>query len=183
MLELALGAARLRLLLGDITKVKADAIVNAANEELSGGGGVDGAIHRAGGPTIMLELNKLRPRGGCPTGSAVVTRAGTLQASWVVHAVGPVWRGGGSGEPALLAGAYETSLRLAAEKGARTVALPAISTGVYGYPLDKAAAVAVEAVGRGLAAHPSLTEAVFVLFDKPALAAFERAARARFPQK
>lgn len=174
-MELAVGRARVRLIIGDITKIETDAVVNAANSELAGGGGVDGAIHRAGGPAIMMELNKTRPRGGCPTGSAVVTGAGLLPARWVVHAVGPVWRGGGSGEAGLLADAYETAVRLAAGKGAKRITLPAISTGVYGYPLEKAAAVAVKAVTRALGANPAVTEAVFVLFDQKTLSAFEKA--------
>ena len=141
----------LALVQGDITRIATDAIVNAANSALAGGGGVDGAIHRAGGPAIMAELRARYGGVGCPTGSAVITGAGDLPARWVIHAVGPVWRGGGAGEADLLASAYLTALRLADEADARSVTLPAISCGVYGYPLDTAARVAISAVAGHLA--------------------------------
>jgi O-acetyl-ADP-ribose deacetylase (regulator of RNase III) len=148
--------------------------VNAANSALVGGGGVDGAIHRAGGPGIMDDL---RGRYGvnrhCPTGGAVVTVAGNLPARWVIHAVGPVWRGGGNGEAALLASAYLTSLRLADDLGARHVTFPAISTGVFGYPLDLAARIALEAAHDHLAGETRVERATFVLFSAGSLAAFE----------
>jgi len=175
-MEILVGEARLRLLRGDITKIPVDAMGNAANAELAGGGGVDGAIHRAGGPSLMKELDRLRGRDGCPTGAAVITGAGALPAKWVLHAVGPVWRGGGFGEPDLLASAYEASLRLAAEKGARSVSFPSISTGTYGYPVEKAAPVALRAVADFLRkpGHP-VRDAAFVLFDGPTFAAYELA--------
>src|SRR5205807_174761 len=125
---------------GDITRIAVDAMANAANTTLAGGGGVDGAIHRAGGPAIMRELDAIRAeRGGCPTGSAVATGAGKLPAQYVFHAVGPVWHGGDRGEPELLAGCYRACLALARERGVRTISFPSISTGVYGYPLEPAA--------------------------------------------
>lgn len=164
----------LAIVAGDITRIPADAIVNAANDALVGGGGVDGAIHRAGGPGIMDDL---RRRYGadrhCSTGGAVVTIAGLLPARWVIHAVGPVWRGGGHGEAALLASAYLTSLRLADELGARRVTFPAISTGVFGYPLDLAARIALEAARDHLAGETRVERATFVLFSAGSLAAFE----------
>jgi O-acetyl-ADP-ribose deacetylase (regulator of RNase III) len=167
----------IRLVRGDITGVPVDAIVNAANSGLRGGGGVDGAIHRAGGRAIMADLERrYGPGRHCPTGSALVSDAGNLPARIVIHAVGPIWRGGSDGEPALLSGAYRTSLDLAAAEGARTIALPSISTGVYGYPLDLAARVAFETVRAWLDEHPdALDEIVFVLFSADSLAAFERA--------
>ena len=133
---------RIEVVKGDITSLAVDAIVNAANESLLGGGGVDGAIHRAGGPEIMAAC---RPLGGCATGDAKATTGGELPARWVIHAVGPVWRGGAEREPELLASAYRRSLEVAAELGARSVALPAISCGVYGYPAELAAPIAVAA--------------------------------------
>jgi O-acetyl-ADP-ribose deacetylase (regulator of RNase III) len=172
------NGAAVRLIQGDITRVAVDAIVNAANSALAGGGGVDGAIHRAGGPSIMNELDEMRPkiRGGCPTGSAVATGAGNLPARHVFHAVGPVYRGGHHGEAELLRSCYQTCLELAREKGARTISFPAISAGIYGYPLDDAAAIAVGAVARALqAGHPTVTEAIFVLFGSEAYDAFTRA--------
>ena len=173
--ELVLGKRRLRLLSGDITQVPADAIVNAANSSLAGGAGVDGAVHRAGGPAIMAELDRLCPR-RCPTGSAVATGAGRLPARWVIHAVGPVWHGGGRGEDQLLAGAYLASLRLAAERGAKRVTFPSISTGAYGYPVALAAAVALRAVADFLAGEDvSIEDACFVLFDLGTTAAYESA--------
>lgn len=165
----------LRLVQGDITKVPADAICNAANSGLRGGGGVDGAIHRAGGASIMAELDIVRARtGGCPTGSAVATGAGTLPAKFVFHAVGPVYHNGRSGEPEALASAYEACMALAAERGVRTITFPSISTGVYGYPLNEAAPIAIRAVSRLLEAGATpVEEAVFVLFDAATLAGYE----------
>jgi len=167
----------IRLQQGDITRVAADAIVNAANEALIGGGGVDGAIHRAGGPAVMADLvARYGPNRRCPAGSAVVSAAGDLPARVVIHAVGPVWRGGIAGEPALLAAAYRTSLDLAAAEGCRSVAFPSISTGVYGYPTDLAATTALATVDAWVAEHPDRLDTVtFVLFSADALGAFERA--------
>jgi O-acetyl-ADP-ribose deacetylase (regulator of RNase III) len=166
-----------RLVQGDITRIEADAIVNAANSALAGGGGVDGAIHRAGGRAVMADLERrYGPHRHCPTGSAVVSDAGDLPTRIVIHAVGPIWRGGGAGEPQLLASAYRTSLDLAADEGCRTVALPSISTGIYGYPIDLAASVALQTVDAWVAEHPDALDTVtFVLFSADSLAAFERA--------
>jgi O-acetyl-ADP-ribose deacetylase (regulator of RNase III) len=167
----------LELVLGDITAQEVDAIVNAANSSLAGGGGVDGAIHRAGGPAIMQETRRLYPD-GCPTGSAVITGAGKLRAKFVIHAVGPVWRGGNVGEEQLLASAYRRSLELAAEHACRSVALPALSTGAYRYPLDAAARVAINTASDilvQLAPDSPLRLVRFVLFSADALDAFERA--------
>ena len=167
----------LRAIAGDITKIPSDAIVNAANSALAGGGGVDGAIHRAGGPSIMRELERIRAgAGGCPTGSAVVTGAGNLPARYVFHAVGPVYRDGQHGEPDLLAACYETCLRLAEEHGVRKLTFPAISTGVYGYPADEAAQIAVRTVSRVLSGGAgAVREVIFVLFDRDAEEACGRA--------
>jgi O-acetyl-ADP-ribose deacetylase (regulator of RNase III) len=168
--------ATIELERGDITSVRVDAIVNAANSALAGGGGVDGAIHRAAGPELMAELRS-RYR-GCPTGSAVITASGQLAehgVSWVIHAVGPIWRDGRAEEEAHLRSAYQTALRLADEAGARSVAFPAISCGVYGYPLDLAAAVALRSVGDGLASAGTVERAVFVLYDDGTHEAFRRA--------
>jgi O-acetyl-ADP-ribose deacetylase (regulator of RNase III) len=169
-----LGKA-LRLEEGDITLVEADVIVNAANSRLAGGGGVDGAIHRAAGPGVMAELDEIRARiGHCPTGQAVATKAGRLRASYIFHAVGPVYRGGGEGEAELLASCYRECLRMAAERDLKSIAFPAISTGIYGYPLNEAAAIAVREI-RGFLENPSsLSEARVILFGKEALRAFER---------
>jgi O-acetyl-ADP-ribose deacetylase (regulator of RNase III) len=155
---------------GDITRVAADAIVNAANSALAGGGGVDGAIHRAGGPEIMRELDGIRRQiGRCPTGSAVATIAGRLPAQYVFHAVGPVYRDGRHGEPELLASCYRKCLEMAEERDARTVSFPAISTGVYGYPLEEAAAIALREVKVHLEkADTKLQQVIFVLFGKAA---------------
>jgi O-acetyl-ADP-ribose deacetylase len=152
---------------GDITEQRVDAIVNAANSSLLGGGGVDGAIHRAGGPAILDECRRL---GGCETGDAKATTAGRLPARWVIHTVGPVWRGGEAGEAELLAACHRRALDVALELGARSVAFPAISCGVYGYPVEQAARVAVETV----AGH-QLDVVRFVLFNDAAYDAFARA--------
>lgn len=174
MSERRVGSGTLALVRGDITTIPADAIGNAANAALTGGGGVDGAIHRAGGPAIMAELRARYPQ-GTPTGTAVATGAGDLPARWVIHAVGPVWRGGGHGEEELLAGAYRSAVEVATGLGARTLTLPAISAGVYGYPLERAAAVAVGAVAEALRRGAPLERVTFVLFSADVLAAFERA--------
>ena len=166
-----------RLMQGDITRVEAGAIVNAANSSLAGGGGVDGAIHRAGGPAVMADLDRRYGRGRhCPTGSAVVSAAGDLPATIVIHAVGPVWHGGSAGEPDALASAYRTSLDLAAQEGCRSVALPSISTGIYGYPIEAAAEIALATVDAWVAAHPGAFDTVtFVLFSESTLRTFQRA--------
>jgi O-acetyl-ADP-ribose deacetylase len=180
--EFLVAGSQLVLLEGDITKVPADAIVNAANSSLVGGGGVDGAIHRAGGPSILRELDEIRPKiGRCPAGDAVVTGAGNLPAKYVIHAVGPVYRDGKHGEPEQLASCYRAALRLAREKGARTLTFPAISTGVYGYPLAEAAGIALRTVIDGLQQQGCTVEkATFVLFGKPAYEAHQRAAAKLF---
>src|SRR5512134_254831 len=140
MQSVQIGTSRLELVEGDITKQDTEAIVNAANSSLLGGGGVDGAIHRAGGPQILEECRKI---GGCPTGEARITTGGDLKAKWVIHTVGPVYRDGRHGEPELLAGAYRNSLAVAVEHGIATVAFPSISTGAYGYPFPEAARIAL----------------------------------------
>ena len=146
---LVIGRGRLELIEGDITQEAVDAIGNAANERLRGGGGVDGAIHQAAGPGLLDELRQRYPD-GTPTGTAVATEAHALPARWVIHAVGPIWRGGGHGEAELLAGAYRSSLEVAHGLGARTLALPAISMGIYGYPAEEASGIAVATVAEYL---------------------------------
>ncbi len=161
----------LRLLLGDITKIRVDAIVNAANSQLQGGGGVDGAIHRTGGPSLMRELDQIRNESGeCPTGSAVVTTAGALPAQFVFHAVGPIYRDGKQGEPDQLKSCYRTCLALAEERGVRMISFPAISTGAYGYPVAEAARIALETLSQHLhAADAGVREVLFVLWDQGTL--------------
>jgi O-acetyl-ADP-ribose deacetylase (regulator of RNase III) len=162
-LEVARGRI-LEVTQGDITRVAADAIVNAANEHLQVGGGVDGAIHRAGGPTILAELDRRYGRDRrCQTGKAVWTRAGILPARWVIHAVGPIWQGGDAGERELLASAYRSAFEVAEDLGARSIAFPAISCGVYGYPIGQGAAVALEASAAALRRSQALHRATFVL--------------------
>jgi O-acetyl-ADP-ribose deacetylase (regulator of RNase III) len=158
---------RIKLLQTDITKMKVDAIVNAANTSLLGGGGVDGAIHRAGGPAILEECQKIRARqGGCKVGEAVITTGGRLPAKYVIHTVGPVWNGGAHSEEELLASAYRNSLQLAVEHKIETLAFPNISTGIYHFPKDKAAGIAVATVSAFLADHDELKQVIFVCFDR-----------------
>jgi len=173
--ELRVRSTRLTLVQGDITVQHVDAVVNAANAALRGGGGVDGAIHRAGGPDIMAQCRRI---GGCPTGQAVRTTAGRLPANHVIHTVGPVWSGGAAGEPDLLASAYRRSLEVAAAHGARTVAFPSISTGVYGYPKDLAADTALDTVTAALS-QLDFDEVRFVVFGDDDLAVYRQAMRDR----
>jgi O-acetyl-ADP-ribose deacetylase len=161
-MEITLGTRRLELRIGDITTEAIDAIGNAANESLRGGAGVDGAIHAAAGPALLEELRRRYPN-GTPTGTAVPSGGYSLPAGWVIHAVGPVWHGGSQGEPALLAGAYRSTLRVAEELGARGLALPAISMGIYGYPIEAGARVAIESVLAGLREASGLELVRFVL--------------------
>ena len=181
--EIHVGKAVIRLVQGDIINMETDAIVNAANSSLMGGGGVDGAIHRRGGPTILEECKRIRatewPQ-GLPTGKAVITSGGNLKAKHVIHTVGPIWRGGSRGEPELLAQAYQNSLRLAVEKGLKTVAFPSISTGAYGYPIEQASRVALGAVKTFLEKEDRLDEVVFVLFSERALETYVDAAQEVF---
>jgi O-acetyl-ADP-ribose deacetylase len=171
------SGAAIELVRGDITRETLDAIVNAANSELMGGGGVDGAIHRAGGPAILDECRKIRAeKGRLPPGEAVVTTAGRLGCRQVIHTVGPIWGGGRSGEAETLARCYHNSLRLAAERGLRSVAFPSISTGAFGYPVEAAAEVALRAVSDALLAEAGTVSLVrFVLFSDADLAAYRRA--------
>jgi O-acetyl-ADP-ribose deacetylase len=159
---------------GDITLQEVDAIVNAANSRLAGGGGVDGAIHRRGGPEIMRDTDSRYPD-GCPTGSAVISVAGKLKAKHVIHAVGPVWSGGQRGEAELLAGAYRRSLELAAEHGCRSIALPALSTGAYRFPMEQAARIAISTAIDFLQRNDRLELVRFVLFDADAYGVFAAA--------
>jgi O-acetyl-ADP-ribose deacetylase len=152
---------------GDITRVKADAIVNAANSSLLGGGGVDGAIHRAGGPAILKECKQIvSEKGGCPTGEAVITTAGNLSAKFVIHTVGPIWNGGNRNERELLANCYKHSLQLAVANDCKTIAFPNISTGVYHFPKEEAATIAVQAVNDFLTQTGSIEKVLFVCFDE-----------------
>jgi len=165
----------IELVLGDLTQQDVDAIVNAANPTLLGGGGVDGAIHRAGGPEILAECREL---GGCEPGDAKPTKGGKLPARHVIHAVGPIWQGGGEGEAELLASCHRRAIELADELGCRSVAFPAISTGAYGYPVELAAPVAIVAKSEALAAHPAVELARFVFRDEATLAPYRTAAEA-----
>lgn len=167
--------SRIELVQGDITVETVDAIVNAANQSLLGGGGVDGAIHRAGGPAILAECRTL---GGCTIGEAKATGAGNLAARYVIHTVGPLWKGGTMDEARLLASCHRRSLELAAELGCASVAFPAISTGVFGYPVELAAPVALVATAQALADHPEVELVRFVLYDEHSYRVFERASQA-----
>jgi O-acetyl-ADP-ribose deacetylase (regulator of RNase III) len=178
--EFQVGKAIIRLVRGDITEMETDAIVNAANSSLMGGGGVDGAIHRKGGPKILEECRKIRatewPQ-GLPTGKAVVTSGGNLKARHVIHTVGPIWRGGNAGEPELLADAYRNSLKLAVSRGLRTIAFPSISTGAYGYPVQDASRVALGTVKEFLKNEDALEEVIFVLFSEHDLSVYMDASK------
>ena len=162
-------APRIQVVEADITGLEVDAIVNSANTSLSGGGGVDGAIHRAAGPRLLEECRTL---GGCPTGEARITAGYGLQARWVVHTAGPIWRGGSQGEAVLLASCYRSSLALAVERGARPIAFPAISTGVYGYPLEPATRIAVAETTRFLKENESVERVIFSCFSTAAYDAY-----------
>ncbi len=173
-MKASIGTSTIELHQGDITLQEVDAIVNAANSSLAGGGGVDGAVHRRGGPAIMAETDAKYPD-GCPTGSAVISTGGNLKAKYVIHAVGPVWGGGKRGEGELLSGAYRRSLELAVESDCHSIALPALSTGAYRYPMDQAARVALRTAIEFLKGHKRPELVRFVLFDAGAYGAFSAA--------
>ncbi len=164
--------SRIQLTEEDITGIQADAIVNAANNSLLGGGGVDGAIHRVAGPELLAQCRTL---GGCPTGEARITKGYNLPAAWVIHTVGPVWRGGTQREPELLARCYRNCFSLVREHGLRSVAFPAISTGVYGYPKEEAARIAIQEARRALAENENLARVLFVCFNSDTRLAYEKA--------
>ncbi len=168
---------RIDLVQGDITKEKVDAIVNAANNSLLGGGGVDGAIHRAAGPGLLAECRKL---GGCETGAAKITRGYKLPAGWVIHTVGPVWRGGAHGEDGLLAECYRSCLRLAEQKGIRSLAFPSISTGAYGFPVERASGIAVREITGFLAANDLPEKVRIVCFDRHTYSCYQTALSKEF---
>jgi O-acetyl-ADP-ribose deacetylase (regulator of RNase III) len=170
-MKVKINQATLELVDGDITKEDVDALVNAANSSLLGGGGVDGAIHRAGGPAILEECRKI---GGCPTGEAVITSGGKLKARYVIHTVGPIWRGGSAGEARLLAGTYKNSLRIAKEKGIKSIAFPSISTGAYGYPISDASKIALFTIAEHLKGGISLTKVRFVLFGERSYKVYQK---------
>ena len=177
-MEITIGKSKLKLVQGDITDQETEAIVNAANPSLMGGGGVDGAIHRKGGPRILEECKKIRETEwpeGLPTGKAVITSGGRLKARYVVHTVGPIWRGGNRDEPRLLSNAYRNSLELAVTRGLKTIAFPSISTGAYGYPIEKASRIALETVKNFLEGKNGLEEVRFVLFSKSDLETYKEA--------
>jgi len=171
-MEIKINGSVLAIGEGDITKEQTEGIVNAANSRLAGGGGVDGAIHRAGGPSIMEETR--RKYSGCPTGKAVITGGGDLKAKYVIHAVGPIYRDGTKGEPEMLRSAYRESLKLATANGIRSISFPALSAGAYGYPMDEAARIALTTTAEYVKAHPEIKLVRFVLFGKMAYDAFEK---------
>jgi O-acetyl-ADP-ribose deacetylase (regulator of RNase III) len=182
-MERSVGQARIRLVQGDITDQDVDAIINAANSSLMGGGGVDGAIHRKGGPRILQECKKVRAEewpDGLPAGKAVITTGGNLKARYVIHTVGPVWRGGKSGEPELLEDAYRNSMELAARKGLKRIAFPSVSTGAYRYPIDQAARIAISTIKDFLEKKDDLVEVNLVLFSASDLQVYEVAATELF---
>lgn len=178
--EFRIGKARICLIHGDITDMDTDVIVNAANSSLMGGGGVDGAIHRKGGPKILEECKQIRATewpDGLPTGKAVITTGGNLKTRHVIHTVGPIWHGGNRGEPNFLVKAYHNSLRLTVSKGLKTIAFPSISTGAYGYPIEKASRITLKTVKEFLEKEDKLDEVIFVLFTKDDLEIYKNVAK------
>jgi O-acetyl-ADP-ribose deacetylase (regulator of RNase III) len=174
------GKAKIRITQGDITEQETDAIVNAANSSLMGGGGVDGAIHRKGGSTILEECKKIRETEwpeGLPTGKAVITTGGNLKARHVIHTVGPIWRGGKHGEPELLAEAYRNSLKIAVSRGLKTIAFPSVSTGAYGYPMEEASKVVLKTIREFFLKEDKLVEVILVLFTQSSLEVYKKTAR------
>jgi O-acetyl-ADP-ribose deacetylase (regulator of RNase III) len=182
--KVKIGSTTLECVEGDITREESDAVVNAANARLAGGGGVDGAIHRAGGPDIARECDRIREeQGGCPTGHAVMTRAGLLKAKVVIHAVGPEYKDGGTQDATMLASAYEESLKLAENAGLRSISFPSISTGAYRYPVDKAARIALKTLLEYIKNGTKLELIRIVLFDRPTFDAYARTLAALLPTR